>query len=267
MLTAVSDKGEKVIGWKAEKAGSYYCPGCEEKLILRQGELKVHHFAHIAESVCGYVTNETEKHLLMKQSLYNQFINSNLYKNVELEYRLEDRIADIYLVNSQDKRIAVECQVSNLDIIEFRKKIAYYSYKGIYSIWIFSANAELDKRFIKLINTNGARLNYSSNETERRCHRWYYGRFYYFYNDKIYAVHLHPVEKWMPSSCEECLEEPDCRYQNQAACDKYKSGYFIRAKENREISIYPVNNIKLVCADRKDRLRIAKFNEPAWWKI
>lgn len=271
MITAISDKGERVAGWKADKTNSYYCPGCEEKLILRQGEIKVHHFAHIAEGTCEYIANETEQHLWMKQYFYNELSKSNLYKKIELEYRVGDKIADLYIINAQDKHVAIECQVSNLDIAEFRKKIAYYSYKGIYSLWVFSGDSELDKRFIKLVNTRGSRLNYKSSEVERRCHRWYYGRFYYFYNDKIYAVHLHPVERWIPSSCEECLNEPACPRKDvpksAAQCDKYTSGYFVRPKELREISIYPVDNLKLACVDRKDRLRIAKFNEPAWWMI
>lgn len=267
MITAISEKGEKTVGWEADKTNSYYCPGCEERLILRQGEIKVHHFAHIAESKCSYTAGETETHLWMKKFLYHEFAKSNLCKTVDIEHRVDDRIADIHIVNRQDKEIAVECQVSNIDVVEFRKKIAYYSYKGIYSLWIFSGNNELDKRLIKLVNTRDARLNYTSSETERRCHRWYYGRFYYFYNDKIYAVHMHPVERWVPSSCEECLSEPYCKNKDSGECEKYRNGYFVRAKENREVSVYPVNILKLTCIERKDRLRIAKFNEPAWWKI
>lgn len=267
MLTAITNKGEKTVGWKADKKESYYCPSCEEKLILRQGEIKVHHFAHTTETECGYMAGETEEHLWMKMYLYEEFSKSNLFKKIEPEYRIEDRISDIYLVNKQDKQIAVECQISNLDINEFRKKTAYYSYKGIYSLWIFSENNELDKRLIRLVNTNGSRLNYTPSEIEKRCHRWFYGRFYYFYNDKIYAIHLHPIEKWVPSSCEECLDEPSCTNKNQGECAKYSPGYFYRAKESREVSIYSVNNFRMMCVDRKDKLRIAKFNEPVWWKI
>lgn len=267
MLTAVSDKGEKVVGWKADKKNSYYCPSCEEKLILRQGEIKVHHFSHIAETKCLYTVGETEEHLWMKKFLYQEFSKVNFYKDIELEYKVGNQISDIYLVNGQDKKISVECQVSSLDIAEFRKKTAYYSYQGIYTLWIFSGNSELDKRLIKLVHTKGARLNYTSSEVERKCHRWYYGRIYYFYNDKIYAVHFHPVEKWVPSSCDECLEQSRCPYPDPTQCPKYKTGYFCRPQALREVSVYPVNNLRLVCTDRKDRLRIAKFNEPTWWKV
>lgn len=265
MLTAVNDKGEKIIGWEAEKKDSYYCPSCEEKLILRQGEIKVHHFSHVAETKCQYTVGETEEHLWMKKFLYQEFSKSDFYKDIELEYKVNSQIADIHLVNRLDKRIVVECQVSNLDIAEFRKKTAYYSYQGVYTVWVFSGNNELDRRLIKLVHTNGSRLNYTSGEVERKCHRWYYGRIYYFYNDRIYAVHFYPIESWIPSSCDECLEQAECKDTSQ--CPKYKAGYFHRPQALREISIHPINNLRLVCIDRKDKLRIAKFNEPTWWKV
>lgn len=267
MLTALNKKKQKVIGWEAKKEDIYFCPSCEEKLILRQGEIKVHHFAHIAETQCQYKINETEEHLWMEKKLYQKFVNSNLYKDAELEYRIGNQIADIYLINGNNRKIAVECQISNLDIAEFRRKTAYYSYQGIYSLWIFSGNSELEKRFIKLVHTRGSKLNYTSTEVDLKCHRWYYGRFYYFYNDNVYAIHFHPIENWVPSSCDECIEQPHCSYRDPAQCVKYKPGYFRRPRALREVSIYPVNNMKLVCIDRKDKLRIAKFNEPAWWKI
>jgi len=203
----------------------------------------------------------------MKKVIYQTLVNSALCKDIAIEYPIGDRIADIFLKNSQGKEVAIECPSSSLDILEFRKKIAYYSYKGIYGLWIFSGNTELDKRLVKLVHARGARLYYKSTELERRCHKWYYGRFYYFYNNTVYAVHLHPIEKWVASSCDECIDESRCEYPERADCPKYSEGHFQKPKELREISIYPVTNFRLMCVDRKDKLRIAKFNEPTWWKV
>jgi competence CoiA-like predicted nuclease len=214
---------------------------------------------------CGVC--ETQGHLYAKNILYEKFLQSGFYKDTELEYRAEERIVDIFLTNLQGKCIAVECQASDIDITEFRKKTAYYSYKGIYCLWVFLGNPELDKRLLRLVNTKGSRLNFLPGEVEKKCHRWYYGRFYYFYNDKIYSIHFHPLEKWRPSSCEECLDEPRCIYKDKSQCSRYAPGYFIRNKKSVEISICPVDNMKLFCVDRKDRLRIAKFNEPSWWRV
>lgn len=268
MLIAADKNGNKVIGWEAKKEDNYYCPSCEEQLILRQGEIKVHHFAHIAENGCRHGAPETELHLWMKKCLYQRFSKTSLYQEVKLEYRIGDCIADIYLKNMRKQEIAIECQTSSLDITEFRRKTAYYSYRGIYTLWLFSGNIELDKRMVKLVHSHGSRLNYSADEVERKCHRWFYGRIYYFYNDKIYAIHFHPIERWVPSSCDECLEQTlKCPYPEPTKCPKYRPGYFRRPKALMEISIYPIIQPRLMCVDRKDKLRIAKFNEPAWWKV
>ena len=267
MLTAVDKRGNRVVGWEAKKESTYYCPNCEERLILRQGEIKVHHFAHVAESTCQYDKLETELHLWMKKFLYQKFSKSALYKKIRLEYRIGDCIADLCLVNMRNYQIAIECQVSSLDIAEFKRKTVYYSYRGIYTLWLFSGNHELDKRLAKLVHSHGSRLSYSTDEVERKCHRWFYGRIYYFYNDKIYAIHFYPVEHWVPSSCDECLEQAICTYPDPTQCPKYKPGYFRRPKTLREISVYPAVQPRLVCVDRKDKLRIARFNEPTWWKI
>lgn len=267
MLVAKNIVGEKIIGWEANKDESYYCPSCEEELVLRQGEIKIHHFSHMAETGCAYSVGETQKHILMKKNIYQILQNSNHYKKIELEYKIDDKIADVYLINRSNKKIAVECQVSPLDIIEFRKKTAYYSYRDVYVLWVFSGNTVLDKLILKLANTKDGRLNYRSTEVERKCHRWYYGRMYYFYNGQIYAIHFYPVERWIPDSCDECLDQVQCRFKNPKECQKYSMGYFNKPKSLKEISICHIKNVKLDCIDRKDRLRIAKFNEPAWWKI
>lgn len=267
MLTAVNDNGEKIIGWNGDKRNNYYCPECSQQLILRQGDVKVHHFSHNPESGCCYADGESEEHLLLKESLYHLFRESGLYKEIRLEHRIGNQIADLYLKNRQDKGIAIECQVSDLDIAEFRRRTASYSYKGLYVLWVFAVNTELNKRFLKLVNSRGSRLNYRSAEVERKCHRWFYGRFYYSYNSRIYAVHLHSLKRWIPSSCDECLDQGQCPYPAPAQCPKYRGGYFRKPGSLREISIYPVRNMKLMCIDRKDRLRVAKFNEPSWWKV
>ena len=267
MLTAINSNREKVIGWDADRRDSYYCPECSQKLILRQGDVKVHHFAHQAGSFCRYCDGETEEHLLLKKMMYYLFRESGLYKEIRLEHRIGNQIADLYLKNNRGRSIAVECQVSDLDIAEFRRRTASYSYKGLYVLWVFAVNTELNKRFLKLIHNRSSRLNYQATEVERKCHRWFYGRFYYSYNERIYAVHLHSVKKWVPSSCDECLDQGQCPYPEPRQCPKYRDGYFRKPGTLREISVHPVNDMKLLCVDRKDRLKIAKFNEPSWWKV
>lgn len=267
MLTAIDKDGARIVGWEAAREKFYYCPDCKEQLLLRQGEIKVHHFAHLAEAACKYGSQESELHLWLKKNFYQWFTVSSLYKHVDLECRIGDFIADLLLENKRSQRIAVECQCSNIEIDYFRKKTAYYSYQGIFTLWVFAGNALLDKCLVKLVHSPGSRLRYSTDPLQRKCHRWYYGKIYYFYNDNLYAIHFHSQERWQPGSCEECLQQTNCPYPNLRQCPQFRPGYMRKAKSLREISIYPIDQARLICILRPDRLRIARFNEPTWWKV
>ncbi len=267
MLTAVDKDGVQTVGWEAERESFYYCPDCKEQLLLRQGEIKVHHFAHLAETQCKYGSNESELHLWVKKSLYQWFSQSSLYKQVSLERQCGDFIADLLLENKRSQKIAVECQVSNIEIDDFRKKTAKYSYQGIFTLWVFAGDARLDKNLLQLVHSPGSRLRFLTDPVQRKCHRWYYGKIYYFYNNNLYAIHFHSQDRWQPGSCEECLRQPNCSYPNPRQCPQYRPGYMRKPKSLREISIYPIDRARLSCILRPDRLRIARFNEPAWWKV
>ena len=120
--------GKYVYPKIANKKDLYICPECNKDLILRQGEIRIHHFSHKVENIkCYHYTNpsETQIHkdakLLMKTLLERKikisFIRKcNLcQKNeeyeipeinetsvIKLEYRFEfngTKIADIAWIN------------------------------------------------------------------------------------------------------------------------------------------------------------------------
>jgi len=203
----------------------------------------------------------------MKNELHDRFCKAALFQDISLEHELGEYKTDIFLKNKRLQSIAVTCHNSSITVAEFRKKTAYYSYQEVFNLWIFTGDVELDKCLIKLIHSPGSRLRYDTNELQRKCHRWYYGKIYYFYRGKIYAIHFHPLTRWQPGSCDECLQQDSCGYVDRRQCPQYREGYFRSSKTLREISVYHVEQLKIMCVLRKDRLRIAKFNEPAWWKI
>ena len=48
---------EYVFGQDAIKENEYICPSCEEKVILKKGRIKIHHFAHKSDSECLFICN------------------------------------------------------------------------------------------------------------------------------------------------------------------------------------------------------------------
>jgi len=61
------DANKKLISIKDAKKGlDYFCCGCKEKLVLKQGEVNAWHYAHYAYSDCAG-GRETQIHLLAKE--------------------------------------------------------------------------------------------------------------------------------------------------------------------------------------------------------
>ncbi|SED73817.1 Competence protein CoiA-like family protein [Rhizobiales bacterium GAS191] len=66
MLVAHHQDGIRVEASTALKGHIFVCPGCGDPVILKKGEIVVHHFAHYPGSVCEYGTGETLAHMTAK---------------------------------------------------------------------------------------------------------------------------------------------------------------------------------------------------------
>ena len=66
-----SETNYYVLPSKAEKGRTYKCADCNEKVILRQGKIRIHHFAHSNKSNCQYFEhpNESQQHKDAKMKL------------------------------------------------------------------------------------------------------------------------------------------------------------------------------------------------------
>jgi len=71
----------------ADKSNHYECPYCKHDVILRQGEIRVHHFAHKSENnSCSYYTKPTSKHIIsdakfIVESCFKQNIPIHITQN------------------------------------------------------------------------------------------------------------------------------------------------------------------------------------------
>jgi hypothetical protein len=65
------DLYDQLIGIKdAQKGGKYFCPSCRASVIVRKGEIKIHHFAHKANNICS---QETAVHKIAKMLVRQRF--------------------------------------------------------------------------------------------------------------------------------------------------------------------------------------------------
>ena len=57
------DTNEYVLPYKAEKNKKYKCISCQQKLILKKGNIRKCHFSHYSESGCSYYEHPSESEL------------------------------------------------------------------------------------------------------------------------------------------------------------------------------------------------------------
>src|SRR5215469_18611756 len=55
MLSAYDPDKRSRLAWEVTKGdGPFTCPECKASVLLRKGEIKIHHFAHIPSTSCQY---------------------------------------------------------------------------------------------------------------------------------------------------------------------------------------------------------------------
>lgn len=143
---AIDDEERLYSPATAEKGKSYFCPACREPVILKQGEVRIPHFAHKVSDTCNQetITHKTAKMLIQKAvqewklgksnhptlqrtcQICGTSISQLLPEKVDsavLEYRLIDgSIVDIALMVGAVAQAAVEIKVTHaVDEIKARR--------------------------------------------------------------------------------------------------------------------------------------------------
>ena len=139
MLIAHDKSGKRFYAPDAERRPGYICPQCKERVMIKKGDVIVHHFAHYPGSNCVWWEPESKLHLdmklLFKKSLES---NPNVVK-VELEYQIGDLFADVYFETNNGRKIAVECQISDRSLSDMNHKTRHYFHHGVLTWWVISS--------------------------------------------------------------------------------------------------------------------------------
>ena len=137
MLAALFE-GHRIYAAAAEKGPDYRCPACAAALILKKGEIKIHHFAHRPPVDCALGHGETLAHLEAKLALHAAF--APRAHRAEMEWPLEslsgDRRADLFIWDMRGARIAFELQHTAIGAGEIAARSAAYMAAGIAVMWL-----------------------------------------------------------------------------------------------------------------------------------
>lgn len=177
MLTALRQSDStKVLARVSEKTEApFVCPRCNGDLVLRKGQIKVHHFAHRPPITCTLGIGETNEHLKAKLEIYDALQQEPNVTELELERDFGVSIADVY-ARISGVPVAVEIQRSVLSVNDIVARTRNYHQIGIAVLWVGlpSANLYTSK--------------YSPRAWEKWCHAAYFGRVYFWERGQAFKV-------------------------------------------------------------------------------
>lgn len=130
MLFAINKDGKKVFIDNATRKEEYFCPCCGDKLILKLGEIRVHHFSHPSERICcdTWHYDMTDWHC----DWQNRFPQE--YQEVVKTLNGQKHRADVLI---EEAKVVFEFQHSPLSALEFNERNAFYNELGYKVIWVF----------------------------------------------------------------------------------------------------------------------------------
>ncbi|WP_175988439.1 competence protein CoiA [Bacillus sp. Marseille-Q1617] len=128
----------------------FLCPYCSSPLVLRVGNIKIPHFAHISKLPCLYESKkETANHVLAKILLYERL--SQLFEEVKLEYYVKElhQIPDL-LISVKEELVAIEIQCSTIPLSELKDRTEGYRRENIHPLWILTQPVSASSILLKL---------------------------------------------------------------------------------------------------------------------
>ncbi|MGO1337943.1 MAG: competence protein CoiA [Leuconostoc fallax] len=135
MFIAIDAHHHYIRADQANKKAHYYCPGCREKFVLKNGDVKRNHFAHLIDTQChSFTENESFEHLVGKLA-----IAASLKKYGEV--LLESVIPNItqrpdILLKTVNKTYAFEYQCSPISWQRYMERNKGYASEHIEYYWI-----------------------------------------------------------------------------------------------------------------------------------
>lgn len=258
MLSALRDSNsEKVYAPKALRTdGPFSCEMCSDRVVLKKGTVRIHHFAHKPPYECSYGKGESEEHRKCKIEIFNYLSNLEHVTKCEMERNLGSVRPDVSCYIG-DLPVSIEVQISTLSLEEIIYRTTEYRRKGIYVIWLprFTANLCSDC--------------YAPRVWEKWLHTTYFGRVYYWFSDlTIRPVHFDDHFLWVEQSS----------WYETGGIERSEGGYYRPSKRFRTPVVgKPVNLGNDFKGVMRSSLMTKKYTvpeslllidkQPNWWKV
>jgi len=249
MLIALSE-GTRVEAWVAEKGPTYMCPNCKAELVLKKGQIKIHHFAHKPPVTCSWARGETEAHLKAKMLLHDAFAARGLRVEVECEVlsTAGDRRADVLVWGRKgETRVAFEVQHQPLDFGAIERRTLAYMAAGVPVVWVSLISVEA---LADAMTTPAGRVipRYSVRPWEKWAHAYSMG--------ELWFIEPESGSIWRGVLKEHLIEVPSSSWYSSGGEEQSAGGYTRRSKRWRQLHLsgpYPPRKIG-----------VRPFRRPKW---
>ncbi len=142
MRVALDINGKRIHIDQSHVKEKYFCPECGEELIIKKGKIKVHHFAHKANSQCndGWHYDMSEWH----SSWQDKFPIET--QEVVKKHNGKTHRADVLI---ESIKTVIEFQHSPLSPDEFHERTIFYRNLGYKVIWLFDVFTQYEDETLR----------------------------------------------------------------------------------------------------------------------
>ena len=174
---------------ESDRGKQFNCKYCGSNMILVLGNQVIHHFRHYdnTDGICSHV--ETQEHLKMKMIVADIFREYGYDIEVEKIVKNDDgkiNIIDV-LISKGKRRIAIECQYSNISSWEVKERTRDLGDKKFFVLWLLDSES---------YNVHG--YSRQLRGPEKFLHRINYGRCFYLWRTQktIISVKFKRIQKY-----------------------------------------------------------------------
>ena len=233
----------------ANKGPSYRCPNCGADVILKQGRIVIHHFAHKPPTDCTWASGETREHLLAKTQIRDAFRARGYQADYEVEVLsvAGDRRADVLVTNARGVRVAIEIQHTPIlyDAIE-RRTEAYMS-AGVPVIWVAILSGKMKEEAETV--SDGLRIEqYVIRPWEKWVHAYYFKNLWYIDPDD--------QSLWLGVFADYHIDVPISSWYNEYAEEQSSGGYSRISKKWKILDLHGPKHLS--------KIRISVDSRKAW---
>jgi len=233
----------------AVKGQEFRCPGCNNEVILKQGRIVIHHFAHKVQTNCIWSKGETKAHRNAKKLVAISLRARGLTAEIEFQVgTLEgDRRADVMLWSPHGQMVAFELQHSSISLDEIEARAKSYARANIAQMWI---------PFIRpFVWSNGTQQNDQSWFVEkysaRPFERWVHGL---GGKHKMWMYCPKTETFWKASLAPHQTYVEESSWYVEGGVEETAGGFYKHSKRWRELTLqgpYNIDDLKIALMSRK----------------